>query len=141
MTEERKIKVLLSKLGADVHWRGIVAVARMLRDAGMEVVYIGSANPPEIIEAAIQEGADVVGVSSLCGAELSLGSELIDLAKQRKLTDNSLFLAGGVFPHSHTLKLKEFGFDGVFEPGATQKEIAGFIKDAIERKGGFEFKA
>jgi methylmalonyl-CoA mutase C-terminal domain/subunit len=134
MTQERKIKVLLSKLGVDVHWRGVVTVARMLRDAGMEVVYIGNANPPEIIEAAIQEGVDVVGVSSLCGAELSLGSELIDLAKQKGLTDNSLLLIGGVFPHSHTLKLKEFGFDGVFEPGATRDEIVSLIKNAIEGK-------
>src|SRR4030066_42703 len=80
-----KIKVLLSKLGLDVHNRGLITVAKELMDAGMEIIYIGNSLPKEIIRTAIQEGVDVIGVSSLGGAHLTLGSELIEEAKKERL--------------------------------------------------------
>src|SRR4030067_2452270 len=92
-----QIKVLLSKLGLDVHNRGLITVGKELRDAGMEVVYIGNSLPKEIIRTAIQEGVDVIGVSSLGGAHLTLGSELIEEAKKERLGESMAFVTGGVF--------------------------------------------
>ena len=132
----RKIKVLLAKLGLDVHNRGIITVAKELRNAGMEVVYIGNSLPKEIISTAIQEDADVVGVSSLGGAHITLGLPLIEEARKGGLKDRVIFLMGGVFPPSDTVKLKEIGFDGVFTPGATRDEIVSSIKRLVSNKTG-----
>lgn len=129
-----RIKILLSKLGLDVHNRGLITVAKELRDAGMEVIYIGNSFPREIIASAIQEGVDVVGVSSLGGAHLTLGAELMEEAKRERLPDNIVFLIGGVFPPTDIPTLKKIGFDGVFTPGATQEEIISFIKKMVMEK-------
>ncbi len=125
------IKVLLSKLGLDVHNRGIITVAKGLSNAGMEVVYIGNALPQEIINAAIQEGADVVGVSSLGGAHMTLGTPLIEEAKKKGLKNKTAFLMGGVFSPEDSLRLKEIGFDGVFVPGSAIEEIVSFIRGVL----------
>ncbi|HUS03960.1 MAG TPA: cobalamin-dependent protein [Dehalococcoidia bacterium] len=130
-----KVKVLLSKLGLDVHNRGIITVARGLRDAGMEVIYIGNSLPEEIIKAAIQEDADVIGVSSLGGAHLTLGSELIAEAKREGLKDQIIFVMGGVFSPADAEKLRQIGFDGVFLPGATRQEIVSAIRQFVSVKG------
>ena len=130
----RKIKVLLSKLGLDVHNRGIITVAKELRNSGMEVVYIGNALPKEIISAAIQEDVGVVGVSSLGGAHLTLGIPLIQEAKEKGFKDEITFLIGGVFPPGDVLKLKEIGFDGVFTPGTKSNEIISSINELVARK-------
>ena len=129
-----KIKVLLSKLGLDVHNRGLITVARQLRNAGMEVVYIGNALPKEIISAAIQEYVDVVGVSSLGGAHVTLGTPLIEQAKREGVKDKVVFLMGGVFPPEDNVILKEIGFDEVFTPGATRDEIVSSIKKLVSSK-------
>ncbi len=131
---EGKIRVLLSKLGLDVHNRGIIIVARELRDAGMEVIYIGNSLPKEIIETAIQEDVDVIGVSSLGGAHLTLGSELVDEAKREGLKDRIVFVIGGVFSPTDAVKLQEIGFDGVFLPGATREEIVSSIQGFVSSK-------
>ncbi len=129
-----KIKVLLSKLGLDVHNRGLITVARQLRNAGMEVVYIGNALPKEIISVAIQEYVDVVGVSSLGGAHITLGTPLIEQAKREGVKDKLVFLMGGVFPPEDNVILKEIGFDEVFTPGATRDEIVSSIKKLVSSK-------
>jgi len=129
-----KVKVLLSKLGLDVHNRGIITVARELRDAGMEVIYIGNSLPEEIIKAAIQEDADVIGVSSLGGAHLTLGGELIAEAKREGLKDQIIFVMGGVFSPADAEKLQQIGFDGVFLPGATRQEIVSSIRQFVSAK-------
>lgn len=131
---EGKIKVLLSKLGLDVHNRGIITVARELRDAGMEVIYIGNSLPEEIIETAIQEDVDVVGVSSLGGAHLTLGSELVEEAKREGLKDRIVFVIGGVFSPTDAVKLQAVGFDGVFTPGATSEKIVSSIREFVSGK-------
>lgn len=131
---EGKIKVLLSKLGLDVHNRGIITVARELRDAGMEVIYIGNSLPEEIIETAIQEDVDVVGVSSLGGAHLTLGSELVEEAKREGLKDRIVFVIGGVFSPTDAVKLQAVGFDGVFTPGATSEKIVSSIREFVSSK-------
>jgi len=130
----RKTKVLLSKLGLDVHNRGIITVARVLRNAGMEVIYIGNALPEEIIEAAIQEDVDVIGVSSLGGAHLSLSSELMAKAKQEELKERVVFQIGGVIPPEDVVRLQEVGFDGVFTPGTTSEEIISSIEESLSSK-------
>jgi len=123
-----RIKVLLPKLGLDVHNRGLITVAKELRDAGMEIVYIGNSFPKEIIATAIQEGVDVVGVSSLGGAHLTLGGDLMEAARREGLKEQMAFIIGGVFPPADAEKLREIGFDGVFVPGATREEIISSIR-------------
>src|SRR5699024_8151897 len=93
----KKIKILTVKLGLDIHWRGVVVLSRLLRDAGLEVVYLGNQLPEEIVEAAIQEGVDVVGLSTLGGNHLSLGTKVADLLKEKGL-DDTLLIMGGVIP-------------------------------------------
>jgi len=129
-----QIKVLLSKLGLDVHNRGLITVANELRDAGMEVIYIGNSFPKEIIKTAIQEDVDVVGVSSLGGAHLTLGGELIEMAKKEGLKERLALVIGGVFPPADGTKLKEIGFDGIFMPGATREEIVTSIRQIVSVK-------
>lgn len=130
----RKTKVLLSKLGLDVHNRGILTVARELSDAGMEVIYIGNSLPKEIISAAIQEDVDVVGVSSLGGAHLTLGGELMEEAKREGLKERMGFVIGGVFPPDDAENLKQVGFDETFMPGATREEIVSRIQKIASDK-------
>ena len=129
-----RIKVLLSKLGLDVHNRGLITVAKELRDAGMEVIYIGNSFPREIIQTAIQEDVDVVGISSLGGAHLTLGGDLIEEAKREGLTQRMAFLIGGVFPPADAAKLEEIGFDKTFMPGATREEILSSIRKIVLEK-------
>jgi len=131
---EKKTKVLLSKLGLDVHNRGVITVANELKDAGMEVVYISNALPEEMIKAAIQEDADIVGVSSLGGAHLTLGSQVIQIAKREGLKERTAFFIGGVMSPSDAVKLKEIGFDGVFVHGATREEIVSGLKRGVAAK-------
>jgi methylmalonyl-CoA mutase C-terminal domain/subunit len=132
----RKIKVLLAKLGLDVHNRGVITVAMELRDKGMEVIYLGNALPDEIIAAAVQEQVDVIGVSSLGGAHLSLGSLLLSRAEEKGLKDEFVFLIGGVFSPEDAEELITVGFDGVFPPGSTQDAIVSGLHKALAAKRG-----
>ncbi len=131
-----KIKVLLSKLGLDVHNRGLITVANELRDAGMEVIYIGNSLPREIIHTAIQEDVDVIGVSSLGGAHLTLGGELMEEAKREGLKERAALVIGGVFPEADAAQLQEIGFDKIYMPGATREEIVSSIRKIVFDKRG-----
>ncbi|MFN2125898.1 MAG: cobalamin B12-binding domain-containing protein [Candidatus Promineifilaceae bacterium] len=130
----RKVKVLLAKLGLDVHNRGLITVAMELRDEGMEVIYLGNSLPDEIIKAAVQEDADVIGVSSLGGAHLSLGSVLLRRAEEEGLINRIVFLIGGVFSPQDAEELAEIGFDGVFPPGSTRDAIVSGLRQALAAK-------
>ncbi len=130
---ENKIRVLLAKLGLDMHNRGVLTVAKGLSDAGMEVMYIGNAFPNEIIKVAIEEGVDAVGVSCLSGAHLTLGSKLMDLAKEKGLVEDVIFFIGGVFPPHDVKKLKEMGFHEVFLPGTKIDDVISFINSKIPK--------
>ena len=130
----RKVKVLLAKLGLDVHNRGLITVAKELRDEGMEVIYLGNSLPDEIIKAAIQEDVDVIGVSSLGGAHLSLGSVLLRRAEEEGLINRIVFLIGGVFSPQDAEELAEIGFDGVFPPGSTRDAIVSGLRQALAVK-------
>ena len=127
----KQIKVLLAKLGLDVHNRGVLTVAMELRDVGMEVVYIGNALHEEIVTTAIQEGVDVVGVSSLGGAHLSLGKQLLKEAERKRIKRDTIFVIGGVFGPADVEELKKIGFNAVFPPGSTKENIVRTIKEKL----------
>jgi len=129
------VKVLLAKLGLDVHNRGLVTVAMELRDEGMEVIYMGNCLPDEIVATAVQEQVDVIGVSSLGGAHLSLGRLLIEKAEQKGFKDDLVFLIGGVFSPEDAEELARIGFDGVYPPGSSRASIVTGIKEALTEKG------
>lgn len=130
---KRRTRVLICKLGLDTHWRGAMVVAHIFRDAGMEVVYIGNATPAEIVQTALDEDVDVIGLSSLGGAHLTLGEEVLKQGAKSNLEDK-IYLIGGIIPPEDEKKLLELGFDGVFGPGATGESILGAVKRLIEAK-------
>ncbi|HAI22071.1 MAG TPA: methylmalonyl-CoA mutase [Clostridiales bacterium UBA8153] len=124
---DRKIKVLLAKPGLDGHDRGVLVVARALRDAGMEVVYTGLRQSPEqIAEAALQEDVDVVGLSSLSGAHGHLLPAVVRALRERGL-ERVLVVAGGVIPHQDIPQLEAAGVRRVFGPGTPTADVVDFI--------------
>ncbi|PZC45248.1 MAG: methylmalonyl-CoA mutase, C-terminal domain [Chloroflexi bacterium] len=128
---DRIIRVLVAKPGLDGHDRGAKIVARSLRDAGMEVIYTGIRQTPEmIISTAIDEDVDVIGLSILSGAHLELFTQIID-GLSRHNRDDILIVAGGIIPEEDRLQLKEMGVSNVFGPGTSTQEIALFIKQAF----------
>jgi methylmalonyl-CoA mutase C-terminal domain/subunit len=134
-TEQRTIRVLIAKPGLDGHDRGAKVVARALRDAGMEVVYTGIRQTPQMIaEAALQEDVEVVGLSILSGAHLELFPRVIAELRQRGIDDVLLF-CGGIIPEADIPAVKEMGFQGVFGPGTDTNDIISFVREhAPERK-------
>ncbi|MBI2830707.1 MAG: cobalamin B12-binding domain-containing protein [Chloroflexi bacterium] len=128
----KKIRVLIAKPGLDGHDRGAKVVASGLRDAGMEVIYLGlRLTPEQIAEAALQEDVDVVGLACLSGAHMSLFPRTVELVRQR---DNDiLVIGGGIIPKKDIPALKKAGIAEVFGPGTTLDEIAEFIKKALEK--------
>ena len=135
MTQERRIRVLIAKPGLDGHDRGAKVVARALRDAGMEVIYTGIRQTPEMIaEAALQEDVDAVGLSILSGAHMELFPRVIEQLKARGVDDILLF-AGGIIPDEDMPALREMGFQGIFRPGATTPEIIEFVHQNIPAAG------
>jgi len=130
---DQKIRVLVAKPGLDGHDRGAKVVARALRDAGMEVIYTGLHQTAEmIVEAAIQEDVDVVGLSLLSGAHMTLFVDVAQLLKKKGMTD-VLIIGGGIIPEEDVPKLKKEGIAGVFGPGTTCDEIVSFIKENVKR--------
>lgn len=130
---ERRIRVLVAKLGLDAHDRGAKVVARAYRDAGFEVIYTGIYQRPEAVAAAaIQEDVDVVAISSLAGAHSVLIPEVIRLVREHG-ADDILFLAGGVIPEDDVPALLEAGVSRVFGPGADLEEIIEYTKANVKR--------
>src|SRR5712675_4182 len=127
MAADRKIRVLVAKPGLDGHDRGAKVIARALRDAGMEVIYTGLRQTPEqIAAAALQEDADVIGLSILSGAHNHIVPRLMELLTQQGL-DDVLVLIGGIIPDVDIPKLKDIGVKGIFLPGTPMQEIIDFI--------------
>lgn len=131
---ERKIRVLVAKLGLDAHDRGAKVVARAFRDAGFEVIYTGLYQRPEqVVAAAIQEDVDIVALSSLAGAHLTLIPEVIE-HMQAQGVDDVLFLAGGVIPEDDVPELKTKGVAEVFGPGADLDVITAYARANVKRQ-------
>ena len=123
----RKLRVVIAKPGLDGHDRGAKVIARALRDAGMEVIYTGLRQTPEMIaSAALQEDADVIGLSILSGAHNHIAPRLMELLKARGL-DDVLVVIGGIIPDVDIPRLKEIGVKGIFLPGTPMQEIIDFI--------------
>jgi methylmalonyl-CoA mutase, C-terminal domain len=128
---EKKIRVLIAKPGLDGHDRGAKVIARALRDAGMEVIYTGLRQTPEMIaSAAIQEDVDVIGLSILSGAHNTICTRLMDLLRAKDMTDVTV-LIGGIIPEADIPDLKKIGIAGIFLPGTTTQAIVDFIRQRV----------
>lgn len=128
---ERTIRVIVAKVGLDGHDRGAKIIARALRDAGMEVIYTGLHQTPEqVVEAAIQEDADAIGISILSGAHMALLPRIMDLLKENE-ADDILVFCGGTIPKPDIEKLKELGVGEVFTPGTPTKKAVEYVQGAV----------
>jgi len=128
---KRPIRVLLAKVGLDGHDRGVKVIARGLRDAGMEVIYTGLHQTPEqVVAAAVQEGADAIGVSVLSGAHMELFKRIVQLMRQQKIQKTLLF-GGGTIPEDDIPALKRMGVDAVFIPGTSIQSIVQYLTKKI----------
>ncbi len=131
---EQKIRVLIAKPGLDGHDRGAKVVARALRDAGMEVIYTGLRQTPEMIaEAAVQEDVDVVGLSILSGAHMTVLPRVLELLQEKGASD-ILLTGGGIIPSKDAEELSRLGVGRLFGPGATTQEIVRYIREEVARK-------
>lgn len=132
MNDEHTPRVLIAKPGLDGHDRGAKVVARALRDAGMEIIYTGLRQTPEmIVEAALQEDVDAIGLSILSGAHLPLTERVLALLRENDMADVPLFL-GGIIPADDLPVLKEMGVAAVFGPGSSTDEIVRFVREALQ---------
>ena len=128
------IRVLLAKPGLDGHDRGVKVIARALRDAGMEVIYTGLRQTPEqIVNAAVQEDVDIVGLSILSGAHMTIFPRVLDLMREKGMDDVLLF-GGGIIPEDDIPKLKERGVGAVFLPGTSTEDIIKYIRENVKER-------
>ncbi|MGA2001947.1 MAG: cobalamin B12-binding domain-containing protein [Terriglobales bacterium] len=132
---DQKIRVLVAKPGLDGHDRGAKVIARALRDAGMEVIYTGLRQTPEmVVNAALQEDVQVIGLSILSGAHNAIVPRVMDLLKQNKMSD-VLVLVGGIIPDQDIDGLKKIGVAGIFQPGTPMDDIVKFIRQHVKPHG------
>src|SRR3972149_5380315 len=133
MAKEKKIRVLIAKPGLDGHDRGAKVIVRALRDAGMEAIYTGLRQTPEqIVQAALQEDVDAVGVSILSGAHNYVMPRIMELIQENKMDDVLVFM-GGIIPDQDISRLQEIGVKGIFLPGSSLEEIVKFVKENVRR--------
>ena len=131
---ERKIRVVMAKLGLDIHWRGVYLVSQFLKDAGMEVIYLGNKFPEQIVEAAIEEDADIVGLSTLGGNHLTLGTKVVRLLREKGLDNITVFM-GGVMPPKDAVTLEqEHDIAKVFLPDTPMQTIIDTINAKMNLK-------
>ena len=133
----RPIRVLVAKVGLDGHDRGAKVIATALRDAGMEVIYTGLRQTPEmVVNAALQEDVDAIGISILSGAHMTVFPKVIDLMKKEGMND-VLLTGGGIIPGDDMKQLNSLGVGKLFAPGATTSDIAGYISDWVKEHRNF----
>ncbi len=133
----RPIRVLVAKVGLDGHDRGAKVIATALRDAGMEVIYTGLRQTPEmVVNAALQEDVDAIGVSILSGAHMTVFSKLLELMKEKKMND-VLLTGGGIIPEEDISTLTELGIGKLFAPGTPTTEIANYINNWVKQNRPF----
>ncbi|MCL2669262.1 MAG: cobalamin B12-binding domain-containing protein [Syntrophaceae bacterium] len=136
MATQKKIRVLMTKAGLDAHERGLMVVCMGLKDEGFEVIYAGLRQTPEaVLQAAIQEDADVLGVSSMCGAHNVFIKKLTEKAKAKGIDfKDMLLVAGGIIPDEDVPVLKEMGVSATFGPGTPIRDIASFIRENVTER-------
>ena len=127
---ERKIRILMAKLGLDIHWRGVYLVSQFLKEVGMEVIYIGNKFPEQIVEAAIEEDVDVIGLSTLSGNHLTLGPKVVNLLKEEG-ADNIKVVIGGTIPPKHISILKNKGLQEIYGPDTPMEFIVNGIRQLV----------
>ena len=127
---KKRIRIVVARLGMDAHWRGSIVVARALRDAGMEVIYLGNQMPENIVATAIQEDADVVGLSTLSGNHMVLAPEVVRILREKEMDEVNVIL-GGAIPPDDVPRLKEAGIAEVFGPGTSLKKIIDFVSGSV----------
>lgn len=133
----RPIRVLVAKVGLDGHDRGAKVIATALRDAGMEVIYTGLRQTPEmVVNAALQEDVDAIGVSILSGAHMTVFPKIINLMKEKNMND-VLLTGGGIIPEEDMMQLNNSGVGKLFAPGTTTADIATYIKDWVKEHRSF----
>ncbi len=133
----RPVRVLVAKVGLDGHDRGAKVIAAALRDAGMEVIYTGLRQTPEmVVNAALQEDVDAIGISILSGAHMTVFPKIIQLMKEKEMGD-VLLTGGGIIPEDDMKKLNEMGTGRLFAPGTTTSDIAVYIKDWVKEHRSF----
>ncbi|WP_276480339.1 cobalamin B12-binding domain-containing protein [Paraflavitalea pollutisoli] len=133
----RPVRVLVAKVGLDGHDRGAKVIATALRDAGMEVIYTGLRQTPDmVVNAALQEDVDAIGISILSGAHMTIFPKLIQLMKEKGM-DDVLLTGGGIIPEDDMQQLNALGVGRLFAPGATTQEIAGYITDWVKEHRSF----
>lgn len=134
---KRPIRVLVAKVGLDGHDRGAKVIATALRDAGMEVIYTGLRQTPEmVVNAALQEDVDAIGISILSGAHMTVFPRIMGLMKEQQMND-VLVTGGGIIPEDDMKTLKELGVGQLFAPGATTSDIAQYITDWVKTHRNF----
>ena len=127
----RKVRVVMAKLGLDIHWRGVYLVSQFLKDAGMEVVYLGNQFPEQIVEAALQEDADIVGLSSLSGNHMTLGPKVVRLLKEKGLDNVKVYMGGVMAPDDAAALEKEHGIHKVFLPDTPMEKIVNHMYASV----------
>lgn len=131
---EKKIRVVLAVPGLDGHDRGVKVVARALRDAGMEVIYMGlRVTPEQVVSTAIQEDVDVIGISNLSAAHVPINREIMRLLKEKKST-NILLIAGGTILKEDRIQLEEIGVAECYKPGTDTRDIVSFIRQKVTKQ-------
>src|ERR1700704_1307089 len=137
MTNSRPIRVLVAKVGLDGHDRGARVIATSLRDAGMEVIYTGLRQTPEmVVNAALQEDVDAIGISILSGAHMTVFPKIIQLMKEKEM-DDVLLTGGGIIPEDDMKELNAMGVGKLFAPGAVTSDITGYIRDWVKEHRNF----
>lgn len=133
----RPVRVLVAKVGLDGHDRGAKVIATALRDAGMEVIYTGLRQTPEmVVNAALQEDVDAIGISILSGAHMTVFPKVVELMKQKGMTD-VLLTGGGIIPEDDMKQLNDMGVGKLFAPGTATGDIASYIKDWVSKNRSF----
>lgn len=127
---KKNIRVVMARLGMDAHWRGSIVVARAMRDAGMEVIYLGNQLPPNIVKTALQEDVDVIGLSTLSGNHMILAPEVVRILREEGM-DGTTVILGGTIPPDDIPELKSAGIAEVFGPGTPLKKIIDFVSGSI----------
>ena len=137
LDKKRPLRILIAKVGLDGHDRGAKVIATSLRDAGMEVIYTGLRQTPEmVVNAALQEDVDAIGVSILSGAHMTVFPKIIALMKEKKM-DDVLLTGGGIIPEEDMKLLNEMGVGKLFAPGTSTQEITDYIKDWVAKYKSF----
>ncbi|HAP93631.1 MAG TPA: methylmalonyl-CoA mutase [Desulfotomaculum sp.] len=133
---EGKIRVVMAIPALENHTKGYLTVSGMLRDAGMEVILLGNELPERVVETALQESADVIGISTYCGSPVVFGEDLLEAAEKKNIREKTIFIIGGIFPPEDVPNLIKMGFAGVFPPGpgSRREDIISCIRNAIASK-------